>query len=248
MKKLLFIVTILTFSTGTINAQNRTTTRNDIGWITTTITPHINKKLSGYIEYQFRRADYVEIWQQSLLRLGFNYKVHPQVTTHLGYGWILTFPYGEYNIAAQPRMFPEHRIYEQLVINGQAGKVSFVHRLRLEQRWLGRFVDMDQKRPEDFVYLNRVRYMLRADVPLSEKVYAAAYDEIFIGFGKNVGENIFDQNRIGILLGYKANSSFKIEGGFLNQALQLGREIGGKNVFQQNNGFIINTYLQLNND
>ena len=135
-----------------------------------------------------------------------------------------------------------------MVINGQTGKVSFVHRLRLEQRWVGRFTDMDQKRPEEYIYLNRVRYMLRAEVPLSKKVYAAAYDEIFIGFGKNVGENIFDQNRIGLLLGYKVNSSFRIEGGFLNQAVQLGREINGKNVFQQNNGFIINTYLQLNNN
>jgi hypothetical protein len=44
-------------------------------------------------------------------------------------------------------------------------------------------------------------------------------------------------------MGYKANKNFRVEGGFLNQTVQLGREIEGKNVFQYNNGVIINTYF-----
>jgi len=69
--------------------------------------------------------------------------------------------------------------------------------------------------------------------------YVAVYDEVMIGFGKNVGENIFDQNRIGVLLGYKFNDLLRVEGGYLNQIVQLGREVEGKNVFQYNNGFIV---------
>uniref|UniRef100_UPI0037BE61AF DUF2490 domain-containing protein n=1 Tax=Flavobacterium sp. TaxID=239 RepID=UPI0037BE61AF len=68
----------------------------------------------------------------------------------------------------------------------------------------------------------------------------AAYDEVFIGFGENVNENVFDQNRIGVLLGYQFNSSLRVEGGYLNQILQLGREVNGSNVFQYNNGIIVN--------
>jgi hypothetical protein len=66
------------------------------------------------------------------------------------------------------------------------------------------------------------------------------YEEIFIGFGKNVNENIFDQNRIGILFGYRFNPIVRIEAGYLNQILQLGREVNNRNVFQQNNGIILN--------
>jgi hypothetical protein len=87
--------------------------------------------------------------------------------------------------------------------------------------------------------------MPRLDFYLTEKWYAAAYDEILIGFGKNVGENIFDQNRISAVLGYKASGLFKVEAGFLHQTLQLGREIETKNVFQYNSGLIINTYFNL---
>jgi hypothetical protein len=69
----------------------------------------------------------------------------------------------------------------------------------------------------------------------------AIYDEILIGFGANVNENIFDQNRFGVLLGYKYNNSFRLEAGFLNQRVQLGREVNNQNVFQNNSGIIVNT-------
>ena len=70
---------------------------------------------------------------------------------------------------------------------------------------------------------------------------AAIYDEIFIGFGKNVNENVFDQNRLGVLLGYRFSSKLRIEGGFLSQIVQLPREINNRNVFQYNNGLIVHT-------
>lgn len=223
-------------------AQNRISEHNTIGWFSTTITPAVSKKVSLHGEYQWRRDDLVKNWQQSLLRVGVNYKIHPQVTLHAGYAWIETFPYGTYTLSSVPRRFPEHRVYEQLVVTANVGKSALMHRLRLEQRWLGRFASMDTDRPS-YVFLNRLRYMPRLDIPLSAKWYAAFYDEIFIGFGKNVGENVFDQNRVSALMGYKANKNFRVEGGFLNQTVQLGREIEGKNVFQYNNGVIINTYF-----
>lgn len=245
MKKLVLLSLLLLVITHSAIAQARTNEYNSIGWFTTTITPAISKKLSGHIEYQWRRDNFITDWQQSLLRVGLNYKFHPQVTVHLGYGWILTFPYGDNSIAAVRKTFPEHRIYEQLVINSPIGKVSLMHRLRIEQRWLGKLRTLASDGPDEWVYLNRVRYMPRIDVPITKKLYAAAYDEIFIGFGKNVGENIFDQNRISGLIGYKFNSSIRLEGGPFNQTVQLGREIGGKNLVQNNNGFIINSYIQL---
>ncbi len=89
--------------------------------------------------------------------------------------------------------------------------------------------------------------MPRIEVPLDKmsKAYVALYDEIFIGFGKNVGQNVFDQNRIAVMVGYNFSKAFRLEGGFLNQTLQLGRQVDGKNVFQYNNGLLITGYLNL---
>jgi hypothetical protein len=44
-----------------------------------------------------------------------------------------------------------------------------------------------------------------------------------------------------VLFGYKFNDLIKIEGGYLSQIVQLGREINNKNVFQYNGGLILNT-------
>lgn len=241
MRKAILIITAA-IVTNCSFSQSRISDHNTIGWFSTTITPAISKKVSLHAEYQWRRDEFVKNWQQSLLRVGVNYKVHPQVTLHTGYAWIETFPYGTYNLASVLKRFPEHRIYEQLVVTANVGKSTLLHRLRLEQRWLGRFTSINTDKPS-YVFLNRLRYMPRLDIPFNEKWYAAVYDEIFIGFGKNVGENVFDQNRISGLIGYKANKNFRIEGGFLNQTVQLGREIEGKNVFQYNNGLIVNTYI-----
>lgn len=119
----------------------------------------------------------------------------------------------------------------------------------LEQRWVGRYTDASLNNEDEYVYINRFRYMYRLQIPLKGKEianntpYAAVYDEVFIGFGKNVGENIFDQNRFGLLLGYRFSPKIRIEGGFLSQIAQFGREVGGRNVFQHNNGIILTTHL-----
>ena len=77
--------------------------------------------------------------------------------------------------------------------------------------------------------------------------YLAQYDLLVVQnmphLVKNVNENIFDQNRLAILLGYRFNKKFRIEGGFLQQIVQLGREVNNRNVFQYNNGIILNSYF-----
>ena len=65
-----------------------------------------------------------------------------------------------------------------------------------------------------------------------------------IGFGENVAANVFDQNRIGLLIGYRKSSYFKVEAGYLNQLLQFGRLVDEEHVFQNNNGLILNIILQ----
>jgi len=86
---------------------------------------------------------------------------------------------------------------------------------------------------------------LKGKETIDKTPYISIYDEIFIGFGDNVNENIFDQNRIGILLGYRFSSLVRIEAGYLNQTLQLGREVNNRNVFQRNNGIIVNVNFNI---
>ncbi|RYZ51938.1 MAG: DUF2490 domain-containing protein, partial [Chitinophagaceae bacterium] len=223
----------------------------NIGWLAYSGTFKLNEKLGLHTEYQWRRDDYVEHWQQGLLRVGINYNFRPDLQLRVGYAWAETYPYGETPINGMGKDFTEHRTYQMVTLQDKISLVNLSHRFILEQRWVGRYSTPELDTEDEFPFLNRIRYMLRLQVPLKgttmadKTPYAALYDEVFIGFGENVGENIFDQNRFGALLGYRFNKNFQIEGGYLSQIVQLGREVDNKNVFQYNNGFILSTIFNI---
>lgn len=170
----------------------------------------------------------------------------------MGYAWAETYAYGDYPINAFGKTFTEHRIYEVATLTQRTGTLDLSHRIMLEQRWLPRYNSAASVKPDDWLFMNRARYMLRLQQSLKGKTledkepYVAAYDEILVGFGKNVNENIFDQNRFGLLLGYRFSPKFRLEAGYISQIVQLAREISGRNVFQHNNGFILNSFFNIN--
>lgn len=231
-----------------ITQNDRLNDFNNINWLQTFHTIPLGKKWSLHLEYQWRREQGLKHWQQSLLRVGANYKVNDQVTAHLGYGWIETFPYGDYPIATNGT-FPEHRLYEQLNLRQPVQKFLFMHRFRIEQRWLGRLKagTAGNREVEDWLFLLRFRYQFRTQYPFHTQgdlqVYGAAADEVFIGAGKNAGTNIFDQNRLFILLGFRPGKRIAVEAGYMNQTLQQGRRINNNTIMQRNNGLVLSTFI-----
>lgn len=182
----------------------------------------ISEQLGLHTEYQWRRADMFNDWQQSLLRLGVDYYSKQNAQYTLGYGWIKSFQYGDQPIA---HSLNEHRIWEQFVIKNKVGRVDISHRYRLEQRFIENWVkDAHAVYAQDgFVFRQRVRYRFMATVPLSRKemkdntLFLAVYDEPFLGFGKGIGKNILDQNRLYGAIGWRFNKDFNIQLGYLNQ-------------------------------
>lgn len=240
------VLLLLIATTGA--AQNtRLRDNNNIGWYAGTGTFIFTNKWSAHLEYQWRRDNYITNWQQSLLRTGINYHANSNTSLRVGYAWAETYAYGDYPINAFGKTFTEHRVYEVATLTQRSGSLDLSHRIMLEQRWLPRYASAASAKPDEWLFANRARYMLRLQHSLKGKTledkepYIAAYDEVLIGFGKNVNENIFDQNRLGILLGYRFSKGFRLEAGYISQVLQLGREIGGRNVFQHNNGFILSS-------
>lgn len=243
IKILLLIITISNYA---FSQNNRINTSEEIGWYNYFGTFKLSEKFGLHTEYQFRRDNIITDWQQSLLRLGVNYNLNPRVQFRAGYAWIETFNYGEIPINGMGRDFTEHRIFQMAQLSHKEGIVDLSHRFMLEQRFVGRYSNANLNSEDEFPLLHRLRYMFRLQVPLKGEAiidktpYIALYDEIFIGFGNNVNANVFDQNRIGLLFGYRFNKNIRIEGGYLNQIIQFGRQINGQNVFQNNHGIIIN--------
>ena len=180
-----------------------------------------------HTEYQWRREDWGENWQQSLMRIGVDHFIPDGPMVSAGYGWIVSCPYGEQPISYS---FNEHRIWEQLVMSQQSGRFHFNHRYRLEQRFLEKKTlnSEGEFEHDEFVFRQRARYRFMLSVGLNHKemsdktLFLAMYAEPFIQFGKGLGANTLDQNRLYAAIGYKVNSSFQIQAGYLNQMIFKG--------------------------
>lgn len=183
--------------------------------------PLFNTPFGLHLEVQNRRTEFGDEWQQLLIRPGINYTISPTITVSAGWAYVRTHPYGDFPAAHD---FPEHRGWEQIVVQRQALGLEWQHRVRLEQRWIG---EMQRPGGGDFSlrnwrYENRIRYMLRTSIPLTadKRTYLALWDEVFFNFGSNVSRNSFDQNRFFIGIGRKVTDVTRLEVGFMEQTVQ----------------------------
>jgi len=192
------------------------------GWLMYFGNHRLTDKISLHAEYQFRRADGFREWQQSLTRIGLDYKLKDNVTLTGGYGYIVTFPYGDQPIANK---FHEHRIWQTLTIAQRVGRIYFNHRYRLEQRWLENRIQTSDGnfKSTGYTFRERIRYRFLVNIPITKNametgcVFASVYDEPFIQFGKNFDSNYLDQNRLYGALGYVVNNHCNVQLGYLNQ-------------------------------
>lgn len=205
----------------------------------------LNDKWGLHTEYQFRRSGLIADWQQSLARVGLDYHLNKSTMLTGGYAWIVSFPYGE---LPSPTFSNEHRIWQQLILTQKSGMVSFQHRYRLEQRFLenASLNDMAERETDGYRFRQRARYRFLATVPLTKsaegktKLFAAAYEEVFLGFGEGIGVNILDQNRLYVGLGYKINDQINIQAGYLNHRVFKSDGVGRENNHTLNIGYTHN--------
>lgn len=193
-KILLFLICIFQLWRTAAFPQDRVSTTNQHAWFSYFGDHPVSKRWELHLEGQWRRHDLGLKWQQLLLRPGVNFELNPSVILTAGYGFVDTFQYGDYPTAYR---FPEHRLFEQVLVKHKVGKLDLQHRYRLEQRFFGVRSDQAINRIDSSRYENRFRYLTRVNIPLTadKKYYIGTFDEFFLNFGKNVAANVFDQNR-----------------------------------------------------
>jgi hypothetical protein len=213
---------LLLCATGMAQSPRNTKTNNNV-WFMYFGSHKLSDKWGLHLEAQWRRSEWVQQAKQLLVRTGVNYHFDKNAFATLGYCFVQTHPYGAFPVRAT---FPEHRLWEQLQIKTQLGKVEIINRFRLEQRWLYLPVLKNNEYvPGSAVYQNRFRVLGRFSIPFKGKViadksfYLSAFDEIMVNFGKNVGNNVFDQNRAYVALGYKVPKLGRLELGYMQQLL-----------------------------
>ncbi|MBU3676880.1 MAG: DUF2490 domain-containing protein, partial [Chitinophagaceae bacterium] len=192
-------------------------------WFAYTTQIKLNQHLGVHIEGQWRREALGLKPQQLLLRGGLMYNILPNLQATLGYAFVQTSPYGAFPAKCA---FSENRLWEQLQTKNSYKAWDTWLRLRLEQRFSNLPVaTASGYEPGDAVYTNRMRIMNRWNHPLwktrnkEHTLYISLYDELFINFGKNVANNLLDQNRLAGMFGYTLTPHTNIELGYLLQTV-----------------------------
>ena len=226
---------------------------NAIGWYVYEGDHQLGTRWTLHTEYQWRRVRVIRDAQQTLARLGAAYQLAPRLRIAAGYTSLVTHPYGDYPTADTGVPFPERRLYQDVQLSDTLGRLTLAHRVRLEQRWLGQLPEGGSRVVRSWNFQNRIRYQLSATLPLqgarldSREWYLTGFDEVFLSFGKRVGSNVFNQNRVAGGVGYRFSKAFGVAVLYLNQITQHANPdpLTGLPVFEFNHGFRLNVNYDL---
>lgn len=222
MNKVVLITPLLLAAQPGFGQAPRLPDYHSLAWFIYVGDHQVAEKWAVHTEYQLRRVDWLRDPQQQLARLGLVRTLSERVKVSGGYTYFQSHRYGAH--AEVPgRATPENRFYEDLTLQDQLGRLGLKQRLRLEQRWLGSRADGGEGPVQQWKYQNRIRYQLAATFPLQGPTiddgewYLTGFDELFIGFGRNVNQNVFNQNRLSGGVGFQLTRKAKAELSYLYQ-------------------------------
>ena len=239
-KAIIVYLILIVCSQNILFAQTQNT-----GWLASFNTFTIGKKTSIHSDVQFRSTDEIQQLQTLLIRSGLNYRLSKNIIATAGYAFIDN----KRTVSNVTGFVHEHRIWQQIIFNQKIQQLAIAHRLRLEQRFVGRPALIDNVVKNDgYNTSHRIRYFIRNILPLKNEgafkkgLFVALQNEIFLNIGNkgNVNGKTFDQNRLYLAAGYRLNPKFDIEAGYMNQYIN-----GRSNQFTNNHVLQLATYLRL---
>lgn len=207
------------------------------GWTGVFGTVKLGKKTSLLADVQLRSTDELQQVQTILIRPGINYSISKKVSVTAGYAYVAN----RRAVGGVSDLLPEHRAWEQLLINHKMARIAITHRFRLEQRFISDAIVSGQELKTDgYSTANRFRYFIRNIIPLQngkdfkKGVFGAIQNEVFLNFGNKSAVNgkTFDQNRLYLATGYRFGKSFDLEAGYMYQFVE------GRGDQQVNNNII----------
>lgn len=182
-------------------------------WLMVFNNTRLSERWGIHTEAQYRSYELLPNSEQLLLRGGINFHFGGSVSATVGYANISNYAFNKDSLPGV--QVNESRTWQQILMRHSIGGVFLEHRYRLEQRWLNSSTSSR--------YLNRLRYLLRANVPLnSEQIkestwFLSFYNELFL----NTANGAFDRNRLYGAVGYQLTPELNLQCGTMAQTVNL---------------------------
>ncbi|TAF55717.1 MAG: DUF2490 domain-containing protein [Sphingobacteriia bacterium] len=192
------------------------------GWYVLSAKKNFNKKWFAIAEAQVRSLKVNRAFSYHEYKFGVGYNFPKNISLVLAGGRYTTYQFDEKEFST-PVQNDEFRIWQQLVLNNNWGRVKLEHRYRFEQRFTSQG------------YRNRFRYRINLLYPFNKPkiengaVYLNVSNEFFL-HNRNP---FFEQNRFYAGLGWVMHPNFTLQSGILNRTDLLGSgKDNNKNFFQ----------------
>lgn len=215
MRKAIIMAFVLFIAAGTLSAQ---TQQQNSGWFMFLNNTKFNKKWGLQFDFQARSADDWKYTRNLLIRPALQYFINDQHNVALGYLWT---PTQTQSPGTGNTFLHEHRIFEQYIFTHKIASVFASHRVRLEQRFIGR--------ANEDVFSQRFRYFFRLIQPLQKAEtsftkgpFIALQNEVFLNLQNvdKINGSTFDQNRAYLAAGYRFSKKIDLEAGYMNQYIK----------------------------
>ena len=199
-----------------VSAQQKNVFERPSAWLGLFNQTRITSKWGTWLDIHTRSVDDDGFKPDVLIfRPGLAYYLKDNLRVMAGYAYVQFFaPTG------RNTNWHEHRPWQQIWWRQDYNGYQTIQWLRLEERYVRR-VDKDTL-TSHYRFNYRFRYNFSLNIPLTSKKvepkvpYIVIQDELFINMGRQVGLNIFDQNRFFVGLGYMIKPSWNINLGYMN--------------------------------
>lgn len=216
MKHLLFIGFFFALSLHHSIAQTsqpeKEINENSHGWVSLNTTARLKNSWGIVGDIHIRRENFFKDPNFYFLRFGGIYWVNDHFTMAggLAHLWLATATNNGTDFAG------EKRVYQQIQWREKINKLSFLFRIRNEQRWhqvLNQDGEVNRVR-----FSNRIRFLFSTSIPVfkNEKLPRLSIaDEMHIHFGKEIIYNTFDQNRIFVGINQRISKNVSFDLGYM---------------------------------
>lgn len=182
-------------------------------WTSINSTSRFSDRWGMVADFHLRRENFMKEPNFYFGRLGAAYWINNQFSFVAGGAalWLAT------DTEAGLKYALERRTYQQFLWREKISRITFLQRIRIEQRW-HEVLRTEDGKVDRVRYSNRFRFLLSGKIKLFEKEKLPSLvlsDEILFHTGEEIIFNTFDQNRLFIGFNQRLGKNFTMDYGYM---------------------------------
>ena len=218
IKRLLFIAGLLLGLGQQAFSQKSIEVRDEL-WLAYLNQSRLTDRSGLWTDLHMRFTDhFIRQKSQLFLRFGYAYYLTDEVRLTIGYAYIYSYAQGSPD-------FPEHRPWQQIQWIEKKKGFNLTQLLRIEQRYRRKIVTGELT--DTYTFNWRFHYSIGFIFPLKgttvgpKTPFLFFNEDLYVNAGEQIVSNYFDQNWIGVGLGYQFTRHFNVQLAYMDAFQQL---------------------------